>query len=95
MIMWQFLSHPLSYDEFENPEPKEVRGELFNWKDSLNVYVGLSPIEQMETIINRILKNGTRNQSVESVLVVLRQNLQITKMNDRVERVNTACSLYI
>ena len=92
--MWQFLSHPLSYDEFENPEPKEVRGELFNWKDSLNVYVGLSPIEQMETIINRILKNGTRNQSVESVLVVLRQNLQITKMNDRVERVNTASSLY-
>ncbi len=92
--MWQLLKRPLYFEEFENGLNYSISRPVFNYVDTISLYLSLSPIEQIKSRIRRIEQNGQANKLVKFELDYERQNLRILQFNEQVRLFNKANLYY-
>lgn len=92
--MWQLLKRPLYFEEFENGINHAISRPIFNYVDTINSYLSLSPIEQVKSTIRRIEQNGKANKLVKFELAYKRENLRILEFNEQVRLFNMANLFY-
>jgi hypothetical protein len=62
--MYQFLSYPLSHEEFKNGQPAAGK-QLFNYNDSIRLYNQLTPELKAAAELRRVEAAGTSNRFMQ------------------------------
>lgn len=98
--IWQLLENPVSHQGFYNGYLYSKRKETFNYKDSINAYLRMTELEQLQSSSIRILEYGLYNPLVKNNLSVTRMNIEMIHedkdmdlYNSSVAELNTATSI--
>ena len=76
--MFQLLDYPLTYKEFENGYIKQNgKTAYFNYKDSINKYENLNPLERYISSSSRIEKNGMPDKMISTKLTQMRLEIEV------------------
>lgn len=90
-FMWQFLKYPVTNQEFyEGKIFKDTTKPYFDYNDTLEWYLAMPQIDQMESAARRVESNGLKNSMVFDRLRHLRQTAEIYRRNQSIESYNTA-----
>ena len=95
--MWQLLKFPFKYEEFDLIKKKSTTHNEFFYEDSIQNYLKLPEIEQIQARIRRINSNGKKNILVrneikqeKTYLSVSVKNIDIRNLNSGNYQFNTA-----
>ncbi len=91
--MFQFLDHPLSYEEFSRSF-RRSNTAYFNYKDSIDANEKMLPLAKYEGAALRIEKNGTPTQNVATRLKQLRMEKEIIYQDTDADLYNSAVEDY-
>jgi hypothetical protein len=92
--IWQALSHPLKYQEFDRGLVNDLKKGTFNFNDSIQKHVHLSQAEQFDAITKRMGANGIQNELVRKEYALMKENYRMLLYNQDVEKYNQASTYY-
>ena len=76
--LWQLLDHTVSHREFYTGNVDSKKDEPFlNFNDSVNAYLQLNELQQLESAANRIRRSGIANELVKTRLTWLQMEISI------------------
>ena len=89
--LWQLLDHPISYNEFSkgNFYPGKERKQ-YNFSDSINAYLQLDTLQQLEAAIFRIQQAGPANELMRNRLTYLKMKAAIIYEEKNMNLYNSA-----
>ncbi len=90
-FLWQFMPYPWTTAEFYKGSalPNDTK-TFFNYKDSIAAYDRLTHIEQLESTVSRMERNGVKNAAAFERLKFLKTEIQILRQNQTVDLYNAA-----
>ncbi len=92
--IWQALSQPVKYQEFDRGLINELKNGNYNYQDSILKHVKLDQANQYKALIRRIKNNGTHNRLVKKEYELMKENYKMLLYNKDVDRYNTASTHY-
>ncbi len=92
--MWQLLSFPIKYDEFDFGTTNNNVQKRFYYKDTIKIYVKLPVIEQKINTVRRIESNGKKNKLVLTELNHEREYIKIARKNEEIKNLNSGNYYY-
>jgi hypothetical protein len=92
--IWQALSKPLKYHEFDQGLVNNLKKGNFNYNDSIFNYVNLNQTEQYQAKVNRIRKNGIHNKIIKKEYALMKENYKMLLYNLEVDKYNAAAGFY-
>lgn len=75
--MYQFLSYPLLYEDFNRGSAINTSKPFFNYADTIKHYNSLDTLNQFLSTSRRINRNGEKNQMVYEMVRILNKNQHI------------------
>lgn len=93
--VWQFLSKPFSYNEFDtNNFENSEKNSFFNFSDSIKTISTLNPLEKLKRETVRITRNGTRNKLLDEILDYISSNIAIEELKQETIKFNNAVDIF-
>lgn len=93
--LWQFLEYPISSQEFyESKTQQNSSKPYFNYSDSIKTYETQTQLEQLESSVQRIERNGIRNSLTYDRLQYLKREIENIKIVAENERITNITNLY-
>ncbi len=87
--MWQLLPYPIKYEEFDNDQKESINQKEFFYTDTINHFVHLSEIQQIQAKIRRINSNGRKNSLIINELKQEKSYLKILYKNKAINNLNS------
>ncbi len=91
--IWQILSSPIKYDEFDAGKFNLVSGN-FSYNDSIGEYLMMSSIGQYRATIGRMQNNGTFNKLIKKEFEIKQKNLSTSLSNEEILKYNKGIVYY-
>jgi len=91
--IWQILSSPIKYDQFDSGKFDLTNGN-FSYKDSINLYFMQSTIEQQRETIRRMQNNGPFNKLIKKEFELKQRNLNTSLSNQEILKYNKGIFYY-
>jgi hypothetical protein len=91
--IWQILTSPLKYDDFDAGEFHLLKGN-FNYRDSINAYLVQNSIDQQKGTIRRMQNNGTFNKVIKKESLIKEKNLKTSIANQQILKYNEGIKYY-
>lgn len=92
--MFQFLNQPITYREFYGGARGKSEDEFFNYKDSIDAYEKMEPLNRYISAAARIEKNGSSSSLTTARLAQLKMEREIIYQDNDVELYNQAVEDY-
>ena len=92
--IWQALSKPLKYHEFDKGFVNQVQKGNFNYNDSINKHLRLNRTQRYQASVKRIRNNGIQNQIVKNEYALMKRNYKMLLYNQEVDKYNAASVFY-
>ncbi len=92
--IWQALSHPLKYQEFDHGMVNNLKRGSFNFNDSIQKHIHLNQAAQYNALIRRMKGNGVQNDLVRKEYALMKENYRMLLYNQDVEKYNEASTHY-
>jgi hypothetical protein len=101
-MLWQLQEHPVSNREFQQGFNRSKKDDaIFNYKDSINSYLRLDTLQQMESISRRMKQAGLENEDLRSwyaynemKIYIVYQEKDMNVFNAAVADLNKAKTLF-
>lgn len=85
--IWQAISLPLKYQDFDRGFVNDLKKGYFNYNDSIQKHIHLSQTEQYNDLIRRIEGNGIQNEIVKKEYALMKENYRMLLYNQDVENI--------
>ncbi len=92
--IWQALSHPLKYQEFDRGLVNDLKKGSYNFNDSIQKHVHIDQTQQYNALTRRIKENGIHNDLVRNEYALMKENYRMLLYNQDVEKYNLASTHY-
>ena len=92
--IWQALSGPLKYDDFDTGQVYTLKKGRYNYNDSIMDYMELTQVEQHKALVRRIKSNGTFNKLVKREYSLMQENYSMLLYNIEVIKYNQGTHHY-
>lgn len=83
--LWQFLPHPVSFQEFDESmsmPPADKKGKIFDFADTLHTYLRQTPVQRLTAVNGRIRHNGRSNRLVDYYVQLNTSNIAVHRQNE-------------
>ena len=92
--IWQALSGPIKYHEFDKGKMKPEKKGNFNFNDSINLYNRQTLIEKQRATMLRMKSNGNFNALLRREYDLMESNYNMLLSNIEVEKYNQGTGFY-
>lgn len=93
--VWQFLSKPVSYKEFDtNNFENTEKNSFFNFSDSIKTISTLNPLEKLKREKHRITQNGRSNKLLDEIVEYISSNIAAEELKQETIKFNNAIDVF-
>jgi len=88
--LWQLLEYPITHRQFYNGDTYAKKVKPFNYTDSINAFLRMNELEQLQSSSLRIRESGLYNPLVKHNLAVTKMNIEMIHEDKDMDLYNSA-----